>query len=160
MTLNTELSRAVRRALFVGACATGGVGSALAQDAPAAPAEDIADTVVVTGSRLVSPNLQSISPVTALSAEEIVKTGRSTIEDVINELPQVFAAQGANVSNGADGTATVKTVPPRSTCAAWVPTARWFSSMVAVSAPAIPAAPRSLPTSTRFPPRWWNASSC
>ena len=109
MTLNTELSRAIRRALFVGACATGSVGTALAQDAPAAnpPAEDIADTVVVTGSRLVSPNLQSISPVTALNAEEIVKTGRSTIEDVINELPQVFAAQGANVSNGSNGTATV-----------------------------------------------------
>src|SRR5690349_17064943 len=109
MTLNTELSRAIRRALFVGACATGGVGSAMAQNAPAAnaPAEDMADTVVVTGSRLVSPNLQAISPVTALSAEEIVKTGRSTIEDVINELPQVFAAQGANVSNGSNGTATV-----------------------------------------------------
>jgi outer membrane receptor protein involved in Fe transport len=108
MTLNTELSRAVRRALFVGACATGGVSTALAQDAPAQPpADEVADTVVVTGSRLVSPNLASISPVTALSAEEIVKTGRSTIEDVINELPQVFAAQGANVSNGANGTATV-----------------------------------------------------
>lgn len=108
MTLNTELSRAVRRALFLGACATGGVSTALAQDAPATPAQDdIADTVVVTGSRLVSPNLASISPVTALSAEEIVKTGRSTIEDVINELPQVFAAQGANISNGGNGTATV-----------------------------------------------------
>ena len=109
MTLNTELSRAVRRALFLGACATGGVSTALAQNAPATTpqADDIADTVVVTGSRLVTPNLQSISPVTALSAEEIVKTGRSTIEDVINELPQVFAAQGANVSNSANGTATV-----------------------------------------------------
>jgi iron complex outermembrane recepter protein len=108
MTLNTELSRAIRRALFVGACATGGVSTALAQDAPAStPTDEVADTVVVTGSRLVSPNLQAISPVTALSAEEIVKTGRSTIEDVINELPQVFAAQGANVSNGSNGTATV-----------------------------------------------------
>jgi outer membrane receptor protein involved in Fe transport len=42
-----------------------------------------------------------------MSAEDIVRTGRSTIEDVINELPQVFAAQGANVSNGSNGTATV-----------------------------------------------------
>ena len=65
MTLNTELSRAVRRALFVGACATGGVSTALAQDAPAQQPDEIADTVVVTGSRLVSPNLASISPVTA-----------------------------------------------------------------------------------------------
>ena len=42
-----------------------------------------------------------------MSAEEIVRTGRSSIEDVINELPQVFSAQGANVSNASNGTATV-----------------------------------------------------
>ena len=29
------------------------------------------------------------------------------VEDLLNELPQVFAAQGSNISNGADGTATV-----------------------------------------------------
>jgi iron complex outermembrane recepter protein len=109
MTRNTEIARAVRRALFMSACATGGVSTALAQDQAATTTEnpDVADTVVVTGSRIVTPNLQSISPVTALSSEEIVRTGRSSIEDVINELPQVFAAQGANVSNGSNGTATV-----------------------------------------------------
>ncbi len=108
MTRNTEIARSIRRALFMSACAAGGVSTALAQDAPPtnSDAQD-QDTVVVTGSRIVSPNLLSISPVTALSAEEIVRTGRSSIEDVINELPQVFAAQGANVSNGSNGTATV-----------------------------------------------------
>jgi iron complex outermembrane receptor protein len=107
MTGNTDISRAVRRALFLSACAAGGANTALAQDAPDAATEEEVDTVVVTGSRLVTPNLLSISPVTAMTAEDIVRTGRSTIEDVINELPQVFAAQGANVSNGSNGTATV-----------------------------------------------------
>ena len=106
MTHNSEIARAVRRALFMGACVTGGITSALAQD-QAAENPDVVDTVVVTGSRIVSPNLQSISPVTSMSAEEVARTGRSTIEDVINELPQVFSAQGANVSNGSNGTATV-----------------------------------------------------
>ncbi|MBC8026641.1 MAG: TonB-dependent receptor [Steroidobacteraceae bacterium] len=108
MTRNTEIARSIRRALFMSACAAGGVSTAFAQDAP--PNDSDAtdqDTVVVTGSRIVSPNLLSISPVTSLSAEEIVRTGRSSIEDVINELPQVFAAQGANVSNASNGTATV-----------------------------------------------------
>ncbi len=111
MTPDTELSRAVRRAIFASALATTGVGTALAQETPAQPSggetTEPVETVVVTGSRIVSPNLASISPVTALTAEEIVRTGRSTIEDVINELPQIFAAQGANVSNDSDGTATV-----------------------------------------------------
>lgn len=106
MTRNTEIARSIRRALFMSACAAGGVSTALAQDQENPDAQE-QDTVVVTGSRIVTPNLQAISPVTALSAEEIVRTGRSSIEDVINELPQVFAAQGANVSNGANGTATV-----------------------------------------------------
>ncbi|MEO8061779.1 MAG: TonB-dependent receptor [Pseudomonadota bacterium] len=106
MTHNSEIARAVRRALFMGACVTGGITSALAQD-QAAENSDVVDTVVVTGSRIVSPNLQSISPVTSMSAEDVARTGRSSIEDVINELPQVFSAQGANLSNGSNGTATV-----------------------------------------------------
>src|SRR5689334_16965084 len=108
MARNTEIALSIRRALLMCACAATGVSTAWAQDqAKESPEVADADTVVVTGSRIVSPNLQSISPVTALSSEEIVRTGRSTIEDVINELPQVFAAQGANVSNGSNGTATV-----------------------------------------------------
>ena len=65
------------------------------------------DEVVVTGSRIVSPNLQSISPVTAIGAEELNIAGKTRIEDVLNQLPQAFAAQGSNISNASDGTATV-----------------------------------------------------
>jgi outer membrane receptor protein involved in Fe transport len=107
MTRNHEIARSIRRALFMSACAAGGVSTALAQDQDQGASTAEGDTIVVTGSRIVAPNLQAISPVTALSAEDIVRTGRSSIEDVINELPQVFAAQGGNVSNGANGTATV-----------------------------------------------------
>ena len=65
------------------------------------------DEVVVTGSRIVSPNLQSISPITAIGAEELNIAGKARIEDVLNQLPQAFAAQGSNISNASDGTATV-----------------------------------------------------
>ena len=70
MTHNSEIARAVRRALFMGACVTGGITSAVAQD-QAAENSDVVDTVVVTGSRIVSPNLQSISPVTSATLREI-----------------------------------------------------------------------------------------
>jgi iron complex outermembrane receptor protein len=65
------------------------------------------DEVVVTGSRIVSPNLQSISPITAIGAEELNIAGKTRIEDVLNQLPQAFAAQGSNISNASDGTASV-----------------------------------------------------
>jgi iron complex outermembrane receptor protein len=64
-------------------------------------------TIVVTGSRLASPNLDSASPVTVVSAEEIKNTGTTRVEDLVNSLPQVFAGQGSNYANGASGTATL-----------------------------------------------------
>jgi outer membrane receptor protein involved in Fe transport len=70
-------------------------------------ASDSMDEVVVTGSRIVAPNLQSISPITAIGAEELNIAGKTRIEDVLNQLPQAFAAQGSNVSNASDGTASI-----------------------------------------------------
>jgi outer membrane receptor protein involved in Fe transport len=78
--------------------------AALAQEQDAS---DSMDEVVVTGSRIVSPNLQSISPITAIGAEELNIAGKSRIEDVLNQLPQAFAAQGSNIANASDGTASV-----------------------------------------------------
>ena len=74
-----------------------------AQGAPAASAGDI----VITGSRIPQPNLTSASPVTVLSSQDIKLQGTTRTEDIINSLPQSFAAQGSNISNGSTGTASV-----------------------------------------------------
>jgi iron complex outermembrane receptor protein len=79
----------------------GNAGSALASEAPAA------DTIVVTGSRIANPNLKALAPITTLNATDIKASGVSSAEELINQLPQVFAGQGSTVSNGATGTATV-----------------------------------------------------
>ena len=71
-----------------------------------APVEEPAD-IVVTGSRIPQPNLESASPVTVVTAQEVKLSGTTRTEDLINSLPQSFAAQGSNVTNGATGTATV-----------------------------------------------------
>lgn len=85
---------------------------AFAQDADvttdtAAASEETVQAIVVTGTRLRSPNLESASPVTVVTAEEFALTGTTRTEDLINSLPQVFASQGGSVSNGATGTATL-----------------------------------------------------
>ena len=67
----------------------------------------VTQAIIVTGSRLAEPNLESGGPVAVVSSQEIRLSGVSRTEDAINALPQAFAAQGANVSNGATGTATV-----------------------------------------------------
>jgi outer membrane receptor protein involved in Fe transport len=65
------------------------------------------EEITVTGSRIPARNLISSSPVTTVSQEEIAFQGVTRIEDMLNRLPQVYAAQGANQANGATNTATV-----------------------------------------------------
>jgi outer membrane receptor protein involved in Fe transport len=105
---NPALRIAIRAALS-GSSLLASLGVANAQQAPAsAPASDTALTeVVVTGSRIAVPNQTSISPVTFVGAADIQQSGVTRIEDLLNQLPQVFADQGSNLSNGADGTATI-----------------------------------------------------
>ena len=66
------------------------------------------DRIVVTGSRLMTnPNVEAPNPVLTVGQEEIDSRGVTRIEDLTNELPQVFAGQSTEVSNGATGTATL-----------------------------------------------------
>ena len=105
MAKHQSVRQAVRLALFASAAPAVLIApAALAQEQDATGSMD---EVVVTGSRIVSPNLQSISPITAIGAEELNIAGKTRIEDVLNQLPQAFAAQGSNISNASDGTASV-----------------------------------------------------
>ncbi|UTW56309.1 TonB-dependent receptor domain-containing protein [Kordiimonas sp. SCSIO 12610] len=78
----------------------------LAQDDAAT--DDDVEEVVVTGTRLnVNKNLTAAAPVLTVSKDEINIRGNTRIEDFVNILPQVFAGQAGEVSNGASGTATL-----------------------------------------------------
>jgi outer membrane receptor protein involved in Fe transport len=99
---NPILKRAVRLALLAGSAAAIAVHptAAKAQAASSPTGEDNAalSEVVVTGSRIASPSLDSISPVTAVSSEEFKETGVTRVEDLLNSLPQVTADQGSGLS--------------------------------------------------------------
>ncbi|HEY0438034.1 MAG TPA: TonB-dependent receptor plug domain-containing protein, partial [Phenylobacterium sp.] len=92
---------------MMGGLATfGAAGQAAAAAAPAVGSAEVSE-IVVTGTRIPTPNLTSVAPVTSVSAADIKAQGVSRVEDLLNSLPQSFAAQGSNVSNGSNGTATV-----------------------------------------------------
>ena len=105
MAKSRSLQQAVRFALGA-ATAVAGATALHAQEAPA-PAAAPVEEVVVTGSRLSTPNESSISPITSVSATDLQATGLTRVEDVLNNLPMVFAGQNSTVSNGSDGTASV-----------------------------------------------------
>ena len=107
MAKSRSLQQAVRFALAT-ATAAAGVTALHAQEAPApAAAPAPVEEVVVTGSRLQTPNETSISPITSVSAVDLQQTGLTRVEDVLNNLPMVFAGMNSTTSNGADGTSTV-----------------------------------------------------
>jgi iron complex outermembrane recepter protein len=101
MSTNQSLRRAVRCVLLASAAAS----AAIAPRVQAA--DETIQEVVVTGSRIAQPNLETTSPVTQVTAEDVITQGVTKIEDLVNQLPQAFAAQNATVANGATGTATV-----------------------------------------------------
>lgn len=65
------------------------------------------ERVEITGTRIKTVNTETASPVISLGAEAIKIEARRDVEGLLNNLPQVFADYGGEVSNGATGTATV-----------------------------------------------------
>lgn len=96
-------------AMGVALLSAGAMGQVVAPGTPQDAKTNVANTdeIVVTGTLIRSPNLQSASPITTVAAGEIKAQGTTSIENVLNQLPQVSVNQSSSVSNGSNGTATV-----------------------------------------------------
>src|SRR5687767_5275249 len=77
--------RNTRGALSIAVAATllGASAAAMAQQEPQI------DEVVVTGSRIARPNLESAVPITTVSGEELFQTGNTSMGDLLNDLPSM-----------------------------------------------------------------------
>jgi outer membrane receptor protein involved in Fe transport len=93
-------------------------GVALAQDSndttvgiagPSEGAQDEAPAegqqIVVTGSRIASPNLQSVTPILSVTGEELRQTGQVSIGDALNDLPALNSTFSQSNSTRFLGTA-------------------------------------------------------
>lgn len=79
----------------------------ISAEQPSPTAGEVTETIVVTGSRIPQRNLTAVSPVTVIGQVEVQLQGGILAEEVLNQLPQVAPSQGAFISDGASGTATV-----------------------------------------------------
>ena len=68
-------------------------------------AAETAPAVIITGSRIARPNLESTVPVTTLQGEEFFETGQVAIGDVLNELPALRSTFSQSNSTRFLGTA-------------------------------------------------------
>lgn len=106
---------ALRSALFLGA-AVALAPSAYAQEVPptgdtttAQPADNAEtstdDVILVTGSRIRSPNLESSVPITAITADKLMATGDVSLGDALNDLPSLRSTFSQGNSTRFIGTA-------------------------------------------------------
>jgi len=67
--------------------------------APAAPEADESDgAIVVTGSRIRRPNIESVVPIASVAGVEFFETGQIAIGESLNELPQLRSTLGQQQS--------------------------------------------------------------
>jgi outer membrane receptor protein involved in Fe transport len=83
---------------------------AAAQQAPrpaTGQSEPALEALVVTGSRIASPNEVSTSPILSISSQSIQVSGKTDITDLINQLPQIFSNDlGQDLGNNTSGLTT------------------------------------------------------
>lgn len=66
------------------------------------------EAIIVTGSRIPRVEIESVSPVTTVGAEQIELTGTVTVESLINDLPQVIPGNNRTSNNsGGENFATL-----------------------------------------------------
>ena len=103
-----RLTRPVPSARSFAATAAAGLFSVMAsaQEQPPAAAPEALETIVITGSRIITPNATSTSPIQTVTSEEITLRGATDVGNLLNTLPQVNFLSAVDISNRQNPLAT------------------------------------------------------
>jgi iron complex outermembrane receptor protein len=82
-------------------------GPSTPEEAVAPPKKSAEETIVVTGSRIRRKDLTSAAPVTVVSKEQVQASGKVSIGDFLQELPEQGNALNTSVNNGGDGSTRI-----------------------------------------------------
>jgi len=110
LSIKNTRERLLASSMICGAALLGLASPAFAQ---AGAGQDEVAEVVVTGTRIPSPNVNSVSPVQMVGSEEVTLGGRPVTADIVNQLPQVAQNSQTGLSttsnplSGPGGVATV-----------------------------------------------------
>lgn len=102
MQKNSKLQHSVRTALGVscGALLLQISPMAFAQEAQQTPADEQVEKIAVTGTRIKRTELVSNTPVVSFSAEDIVNSGKTNIEDLLSVTPALVGSTGSADTTG------------------------------------------------------------
>ena len=97
----TIMKRALRGTALSALSITAMATPAFAQD----EAEE--DVIIVTGSRIVRPDLEASSPVAVIAGDDFKTFNSPSVESLLSENPQFLPENGPAVNNGSPGAATL-----------------------------------------------------
>lgn len=93
--------------LFASSCFFAAIPASAQQPAEAASEPTEIQEIVVTGSRIATPNPNIASPIQIINTQAIQDTGRADISDVLNQLPQILNNDiGQDLGNRTSGLTT------------------------------------------------------
>ncbi|HLF31735.1 MAG TPA: TonB-dependent receptor plug domain-containing protein [Xanthomonadales bacterium] len=110
MSTNLRIQTAIHIALGVsaGALAWSYMPNAVAQDADDEKEYSDLEEITVTGSRIKRQDIETASPVTVISREDIEITGMTDVGDILQRMPSMSGSPiGTTTNNGGNGTVTV-----------------------------------------------------
>lgn len=110
MKIGMSKERLLASTLMAGAAVFGFAAPAFAQQTTPAPAAEEAEeeTITITGSRIARQDFTAISPVTSVGAQDIELTATLSVEQLLNELPQVIPGNTVTSNNaGGEDFATI-----------------------------------------------------
>ena len=91
----SKIERSVRSALLLGAATAAALSVSTAGNA-----QEAAETVVVTGSRIpVSSNMSSVSPVQTVTSQQFQLKGATDVVDLLNDMPQTYINGNTGFTN-------------------------------------------------------------
>lgn len=67
--------------------------------------EAVLEEIIVTGTRIKRRDFVSLSPLTTVSREDFEFSGQPTLEEYLNQMPQIQPDFGRTANNPGDGTA-------------------------------------------------------
>lgn len=82
-------------------------GTSLRAQDDAGASDAAVEEVVVTGSRIKRRDFHSASPITTIDRDTIAFSGQATLEEMLNQMPQVVPDFGRTSNNPGDGTARI-----------------------------------------------------
>jgi outer membrane cobalamin receptor len=98
----SDKKRAGRQTLLRGASVFAAAAAAITATPAMAQDAEEEEAIVVTGTRLVRQDFESISPITTVGAEQLELTATLTTDSLLNELPQIIPGN-TRTSNNAGG---------------------------------------------------------